>query len=256
MPPRSRLRRVVTVISMRRALACLCLLSAAILPLAAQDDRDGEDRRKPGRSAWFACTSLPEGFENPTKILAGETITELEIPRYMASDPVKVPEDGILRLVVEVPDPVDPEKVRYRILAQARVPEGVREALIILVPLPEPEDDLLFNAKVQDLAKFKGGDRLYINLSKENVRVKLGNDTVNLPPNHADLYEAPTLTEPTNVPVLYEFYHAARKEWLMISASTVVLRPTRRNIFVFNSGSRPGQIKKHKILFPVPIEAP
>jgi hypothetical protein len=247
---------VFAAISMRRVFACLCLLSAAILPLAAQDDRGGEGRRKPGRSAWFACTSLPKDFENPTKILAGETITELEIPRYMASDPVKIPEDGILRLVVEEPNPLDSEKVQYRILAQAKVPEGVREALIILVPLPAPKDGLVFTAKVQDLAKFKGGDRLYINLSRENVRVKLGDKTVNLPPQHADLYEAPALAGPTNVPVLYEFYHAARKEWLMISASTVVLRPTRRNIFVFNGGSRPGQIKKHKILFPLPIETP
>ncbi|MCH7225069.1 hypothetical protein [Haloferula sp. A504] len=241
---------------MRRVFACLCLLSTAILPLAAQDDRGGEGRRKPGRSAWFACTSLPKDFENPTKILAGETITELEIPRYMASDPVKIPKDGMLRLVAEDPDPSDPEKAQFRILAEAQVPEGVREALIILVPLPEPKDDLIFTAKVQNLAKFKGGDRLYINLSREHVRVRLGKDTVNLPPKHADIYKAPALTKPTNIAVLYEFYHAARKEWKIISGSTVVLRPTRRNIFVFNGGSRPGQIKKHKILFPLPIETP
>ena len=239
---------------MRRA--ALCLLFAGILPLAAQDTTGDEDSRKPGRSVWFACTSLPEGFENPTKVLTGEAITELEIPRFMASDPVKVPKDGIIRLVVEEPNRADPEKVNYRILAQAKIPDGVREALIILVPLHEPKGDLIFTAKVQNLAKFKGGDRLYINLSREHVRVKLGNDTVTLAPKQADLYESPALTKPQNMPVLYEFYHAARKEWLMISASTVVLRPTRRNIFVFNGGTRPGQIKKHKILFPLPIKTP
>lgn len=242
---------MVTAITMRRFPLFLTLLSVAILPLSAQDNP-----RKPGRSAWFACTSLPDGFENPTKVLAGETITELEIPRFMASDAVKIPKDGILRLVVEDPDPADPEKVQYRILAQAKVPESVREALIILMPLPEPKDGLVFAAKVQNLAKFKGGDRLYINLSNEHVRVKLGNETVSLAPKQADLYEAPSLAKPTNMAVLYEFYHAARKEWLMISASTVVIRPTRRNILVFNGGTRPGQIKKHKILFPLPIEAP
>lgn len=35
------------------------------------------------------------------------------------------------------------------------------EALVILAPLQKPEGDLLFRSKVQDLAKFKGGERLY-----------------------------------------------------------------------------------------------
>ena len=37
----------------------------------------------------------------------------------------------------------------------------------------------------------------------------------------------------------------------MLSASTIVLRPTRREICIFNNGSRLGNIKKHGILFPV-----
>jgi hypothetical protein len=51
---------------------------------------------------------------------------------------------------------------------------------------------------------------------------------------------------------MYEFYHPERKQWKIISASTVVLRPTRREISVFNNGTRIGNIRKHGILFPVP----
>ena len=40
----------------------------------------------------------------------------------------------------------------------------------------------------------------------------------------------------------------------MFSASTIVIRPTRRQIDVFNEGSRIGTIKKHGILFPLPIQ--
>ena len=56
------------------------------------------------------------------------------------------------------------------------------------------------------------------------------------------------------MPVMYEFYHPEQKKWRMLTASTIVVRPTRREINVFNDGSRIGNIKKHKILFPVPLE--
>lgn len=46
-------------------------------------------------------------------------------------------------------------------LAEAKIPDGVREALVTLSLLAKPEGDLLFHAKAQDLAKSKGGDRLF-----------------------------------------------------------------------------------------------
>lgn len=236
---------------MRKFLLSLCFLLAGSLPLTAQSDSDAEKRKPAGRSAWFACIAKPEGLEDPVKILAGGEITVLELPEFMASEAVKIPADGILRIVRPIPDPEDPAKTKYLILAEAKIPESVREALVILDPLPKPEGDLLFRAKVQDLAKFKGGDRLYINLSDSNIRVRLGKTTVPVAPGQANIYECPKLAAPQNMPVMYEFYHPVRKEWKMLMASTVVLRPTRREICVFNTGTRPGNIRNHKILFPV-----
>jgi hypothetical protein len=239
---------------MRQVLCCICVFLAGLLPLAAQSGSGGDRSRKPGRSAWFACTSIPDGLENPVKVMTGEDITELELPRYMASEPVKIPEDGVIRIVRVEMDPGDPGKVKYIVLAQAQVPAQVREALIILVPLAEPEGDLLFSAKVQDLAAFNGGDRLYINLSDTPVRITVGKTEVTVAPKKAGIYAAPVLAKPTNTPIMYKFYHPERKKWMILSASTVVLRPTRREICVFNEGSRIGSIKKHKILFPLPVK--
>ena len=236
---------------MRKFLLSLCFLLVGILPLTAQSGSDAEKRKAAGRSAWFACIAKPEGLEDPVKILAGGEITELELPEFMASEAVKIPADGILRIVRPIPDPEDPAKTKYLILAEAKIPESVREALVILDPLPKPEGDLLFRAKVQDLANFKGGDRLYINLSDTNIRVRLGTTTVPVAPGQANIYECPKLAAPQNMPIMYEFYHPERKEWKMLTASTVVLRPTRREICVFNTGTRPGNIRNHKILFPV-----
>ena len=236
---------------MRKFLLSLCFLLVGILPLTAQSGSDAEKRKAAGRSAWFACIAKPEGLEDPVKILAGGEITELELPEFMASEAVKIPADGILRIVRPIPDPEDPAKTKYLILAEVKIPESVREALVILDPLPKPENDLLFRAKVQDLANFKGGDRLYINLSDSNIRVRLGKTLVVVEPRHASFFKAPPMVTATNMPVMYEFYHPERKEWKMLTASTVVLRPTRREICVFNTGTRPGNIRNHKILFPV-----
>jgi hypothetical protein len=245
------------IIFMRNAFFLTCVLFFGILPLAGQSDSGGEKPKKHARSAWFACLSaIPAGLENPIKVAGGTDLTEIELQEFMTSDPVKIPADGILRIVRPVPDPEDPTKTKYLILASAKVPENVREALVILAPLPKPEGDLIFAAKIQDLASFKGGDRLYINLSAEQIRVRLGTDTVTVAPGQSDIYESPAIAKPTNVPIMYEFYAPKDKKWKMISASTIVLRPTRREIFVFNSGTRPGNVKKHGILFPVQAEAP
>lgn len=237
---------------MKNVYCLLCVLLSGILPLPGQSEKP----KAPARSAWFACLSIPEGLENPVSVMGGGKVAQLELPRYMASAPVEIPEDGIIRIVRPVPDPEKPGETKYLVLAQAQIPANVREALIILSPLPKPEGDLVFMAKVQDLASFKGGDRLYINMSSSQIRIRLGKDQVTVAPGQADIYEAPRLAKPTNIPIMYEFYAPPEKKWKMLTASTVVLRPTRREICVFNSGTRPGNIKKHKILFPVPIKEP
>ena len=240
---------------MRNTLLITSLFVLGILQVAGQSG--GERAKKPVRSAWFACiAAIPDGVENPVNVMGGKDITEVEIPRYMASEPVEIPEDGILRIVRAIPDPEKPGETKYLVLAQAAIPAHVREALIILSPLPKPEGDLVFLAKVQDLASFKGGDRLFINMSTSQIRVNLGNDKVIVAPGQADIYEAPRLAKPTNTPIMYEFFATQDKKWKLITASTVVLRPTRREICVFNSGTRVGNIKKHKILFPVRMAEP
>ena len=240
----------------RPALCCISILFSGLLTLAAQSDPAGGKRAGAARSAWFACLSKPEGLENPVKVLAGEKLISLELPEFMASDAVPIPTEGLMRIVRETPDPTQPGKTKYLILAEAKIPEGVREALVILAPLAKPEGTLLFEAKVQDLASFKGGDRLFINLSDTNIGVQLGDTNIAIPAKQSNIFSAPNLTEPTNMPVIYRFYHPEENKWKMLTASTVVLRPTRREICVFNNGTRVGNIKNHKILFPVQSARP
>jgi hypothetical protein len=241
---------------MRKVLQYIVFLVSGVLPLTAQSESEGDKRSGAGRSAWFACLSKPEGLENPVKVLSGGKLAALELPEFMTSDAVAIPSDGILRIVREAPDPVNQGKMKYLILAEAKIPEGVHEALVILSPLAKPEGDLLFQTKVQDLASFKGGDRLFINLSDTNVGVKIGDTSVAVPARQANIYSAPKLAEPANMPIIYSYYHPEQEKWKLLTATTVVIMPTRREICVFNNGRRLGKIEKHGILFPVKSEIP
>ncbi len=224
-------------------------------PLIAQDDDKHEPRQAKGRVAWFVYTSMPEGLENPVSVMTGKDIIQLTLSKRSPSDPVKIPADGILRIVRKIENPKDPAKPTYQTLAQATIPDGVGKALIILVPVVKTDSGLLFRAKVQDLATFKGGDYLYLNLTTLNVGVELGKTSIEIKPGETKIFDAPVLDKATNVPVRYSFYHPTEKQWKMLSASTVVLRSTRREICIFSWDPRFGRVDYHGITFPVTREA-
>ena len=107
------------------------LLCSAILllstggTLCAQEKDDGQPKTPAGRITWFVATSIPDDLENPVSVMAGTQITEVTLSNRSTSDPIKVPADGIIRMVRKVENPQDPAKPTYVTLAQALVPEGV-----------------------------------------------------------------------------------------------------------------------------------
>ena len=217
--------------------------------MVAAEDGGRESRQAQGRVAWFVYTSMPEGVENPVNVMTGKEIIQLTLSKRSASEAVKVPADGILRLVRAAADPQNPKKTIYLTLAQANIPDSVAKALVILAPAAPGKGDLLFHTKVQDLATFKGGDYLYLNLTTLNIGVELGTVKMEIKPGETRIYDARNLDKSTNVPVKYSFYQPIEKSWNLLSASTVVLRPTRREICIFNWDSRFNRVDYHGITF-------
>jgi hypothetical protein len=219
--------------------------------LVAQEKSGGEPRQPGGRVAHFIYTSMPEGVENPVTVMTGTELIQLVLSKRAASEPVKIPADGILRIVRKVENPEDPAKPTYLTLAQALVPETVDKALVILIPLAKVKDNRVFQARIQDLAGFTGGDYLYLNLTNTEVGVEMGTTKLALKPGETKIYDAPNLTASTNVPVRYSFYHPTEQQWKMLSSSTVVLHQTRREICIFSWDPRFNRIDYHGITFPV-----
>ncbi len=203
--------------------------------LQAQETKDDKQKKPAGRLAWFVATSIPDNLENPISVMSGAEISQVTLSKRSPSQPVKVPSDGIIRLVRKVDNPKDPTKPAYIILAQALVPDGVGKSLIILGPVPKKEgSDLVFRTKIQDLAGFKGGDYLFMNLTTLKIAVQLGEKKIGLKPGDTSICDAESPSSATNKPISYHYFDETESKWKLISASTVVVQPTRREMCVFS----------------------
>jgi hypothetical protein len=238
-------------ILMKNLFLSLWIVFFASCPLHAQNGAAVETPEVKGRVAWFVYTSMPEGVENPMMVMTGKDLVQVTLSKRSPSDPVKIPDDGILRIVRKVENPEDPKKPSYKILAQATIAKEVNKALIILIPAAKNPEGLLFQAGVEDLANFKGGDWLYINMTKLRVGIEMGKTKMELKPSEIKIYNPPSLSEPTNMPIRYNYYNPEKEQWKILSASTVVIYPTRREICIFSWDPRYDRVDYHGITFPV-----
>lgn len=236
---------------MKIALLCWCLGLHVISPLCAQDSASAEPRQARGRVAWFVYTSLPEGLENPVSIMSGKDISQVLLCKLSPSDPVKVPADGILRVVRKIENPKDPEKPQYLTLAQAIIPENVGNAIVILMPVAKNSSGLLFGTKVQDLAGFRGGDTMFLNMTNLKIGVELGKAKIEIEPGQNKIYNPLGTSKNVSLPIRLSSFHPERKEWDMITASTVALYSTRREMCIFNWDARFNRVDYESITFPV-----
>jgi len=229
-------------------LLALCAVVQAIAQEVSVEDKPQVPK---DRLAWFIYTRMPEDMENPVSVMSDKDVVPVTLSKRSASDPVKVPADGIIRIVRKAEKPKDPENPEYLTLAQALVPEKVEQSLIILTPSDPNPEGLVFQCRVVDLAGFKGGSILYLNMTQKEVRVELGKIKTIIKPDESEFFSDPALSKPASMAINYSFYHPEKKEWKMLSSSTIVVYPTRREICLFSWDPRYERIDYHGISFPV-----
>lgn len=218
--------------------------------LFAQDDGTAEATKPKGRLAWFVYTSMPEGLDNPVTVMAGKDMSQVLLSKLSPSKPVKVPADGIIRIVRKIENPKDPEKPAYLTLAQATIPETVTAAMVILIPAAENPNGLLFQAKVQDLAAMKGGDTMFLNITNLRIGIELGEGKFIVVPGEGKIHNPLGTKKSASLPIRLSFFHPERKEWDMITASTVALYSTRRELCIFTWDSQFQRVDFESITFP------
>jgi len=222
------------------------IIAAACFPTGIHAQNEEETAVKPakGRLAYIIYTGRSMLFQKPITIRSGEKNTRLQLSKRSANQPVKVHSDGAMQFIRENPGN---EKKPYTVYAKALVPEGVKKALIVLSPLKEAKGDELYSAKVISLSKFRNGDWLFINTTPRNVAVQVGDKKLGMKPGENNTYRAGTLTKSANKTVSYAYYHSVKKKWQLLSSSTCVIRPTRREICVFSWNPKSKRMDYHGI---------
>ena len=230
----------------------LLVISAAMVmgQTAPAADTIEELPKVTGRKAWFMCTSIPDKVPNPTSVLVDGQIHKVTLSVRHMSNPFPIRGDGTVRLVNPVADPDQPGKMTYDILAQAVVPKTVQEALIIMAPA-DAKSAHAFQCKVLDLKDFRGGDYLYLNLSPRKIVVTLGEEKKPLEPGSLEIQTNREIGKATNTPLSFHYYSEKHKTWRLITATTVVVQPTRREICVFSWDSKYNRIHFKGATFPV-----
>lgn len=236
-----------------RTISLGCLL---LSPLLAQEAEQTEKKPARGRSAYFVYTSIPEGLENPVSVLSGNEISQIVLSKLSPSSPVKIPADGILRLIRKIPNQQDPTKPSYVTLAQATIPESVSDAMVILMPVAKNPNGLLFQTKVQDLAALKGGDTMFLNMTTLKIGIELGDAKFGVGPGQVNIHNPLGTAKTVSLPIKLSYYDSANEEWRLITASTVALYATRRELCIFNWDPRFGRVDYESITFPMLDSAP
>lgn len=235
---------------MKNILLCLFLGFYIASPLFAQENGDGKPPQLKGRVAWFVYTNMPKGVENPVNVMSGKDISQVLLSKLSPSDPVKIPADGILRIVRRIENPKDPKNPTYLTLAEAIVPKTVSAAMIILMPAPKNPKGLVFRAKVQDLAAMKGGDTMFLNMTNLKIGIELGKEKLVVVPGQGKIHNPLGTKKTVSLPIRLSYFHPKRKKWDMITASTVALYSTRRELCIFNWDVQFQRVDFESITFP------
>jgi hypothetical protein len=239
----------------RFLLSVSCAFLSLVLSCGhAKAENSASDSNEKKRLVWFVQTSIPKEIENPVKILTGTEIQMLTLFESVASQAVSVPEDGILRLVKEVPDP-NPNakgKINYITLAKAVVPKEVSRALVIMTPVKEPsKDGAVFLTKVQPLELFKGGDFMYINLSNSRIAIEIGTSKKMINSGGLEILSVAATKTAESVPYSYSYFENEKQRWMPLNASMTIASTMQREVFIFSPSLETGRIRCKGITFPV-----
>ncbi len=226
------------------------LVLFSLFSVVAQEPTTKENIQPKSRNARFVCSKFPEKLENPVKVQVGKDILPLLLSTVNTSEAVKIPADGVIRIVRELPNPKDPAKPEYLTLAQAVVPEDAQQSLIVLIPMAQPKGGLVFHSKVTDITNIKGGNTMYINLTNLKLGIELDKEAIAIGAGETKLHNPLGARVKASLPVTFRFFDPAKKKWELITQSTMAFYSTRREICFFTWNEQFNRIDFSGVTFP------
>ena len=204
------------------------------------------------RQAWLIQTRIPDDVNNPVTVLLGEEMQTITLSNRLASGPIPIPTDGVIRLIQELPENEKTREKKHNVLSQTRIPDNVDNALIILSPdTGSDREHTFFRSRMQDLNQFQGGNILYLNMTNFNIGIEIGDERLALRPGSSRIHSGINVSQATSVPYRYSYHNDVDNQWRVISASMTIAVPTRREIKIFAANENTGNVRLSAITFPV-----
>lgn len=225
-----------------------------VISLAAVSAEEGpsvpETRVPTFRKAKFVCTAQVQELKNPVRVATTQESTVISVSKRVLSEPVKLPEDGQLRLLALGKNPENPDDQNDRVLVQTVVPLGVKEPLIILSPIvgktdAPPVSEL--KATVQDLSPLAPGDWIFINVSTKSVGIVLDEEKSSIKPGDSHIHKTRFSPSGSAKQAEYQIFSIDEEKWALLASSTVMLNPSRMEMCIFSDDPNSARVTYHGI---------
>jgi len=128
--------------------------------------------------------------------------------------------------------------------AVARVPDGLRDAIIMLLPEGTPGR---YHATVFDasLATFRGGDQRFLNLSRETVGIDLGGRKISVETGKSDTIRKVEADGPARLPL--QMFRRSGETWDRFSATRVTIDSRIRCLVIIYPDPAEGRLRAKAI---------
>ena len=235
--------------------------------VTAQDKEakpDPDKKKDPsGRRAWVISATVSKDLPNPLPMMVGTPgkegakIHKVSLRTRSIDRAIPVDASGLVRAV----EPIKGEdgKVTYKMLSRSVVPEGVKDALIVLVPKKNYKNEWIFDSKVIDLSKFRKGGCLYVNLVNTRIGVGIGakdSELRTVIESNDMRYINPIKKDEDNkvLPIrfLYEIPDNDRQKWKLMTSSKMYFVKSRREICIFYYDEKIKNVNFRGLAFMVP----
>ena len=92
---------------------------------------------------------------------------------------------------------------------------------------------------------------MFLNMTNLRIGVELGKTNILIEPGQIKAHNPLGSSNSVSIPIRLSYFHPERNEWAMITASTVALYSTRRELCIFNWDKQFNRVDFESITLPM-----
>lgn len=181
------------------------------------------------KDVWITASNIPDETMSQLQIRVDGKIIPHQFSKRQAGNSLTIPDDGLFQIVMKKPEAAE----EYEIIANVTLGKEISQALVVITPDDTENEKPIYKHHIENLKDFELGDKLFINASKNDIQVQLGEDVLLVPKSKSEKYKATKIGKPRVVKLMYQFQNPDEELWQTIGESNYYLQPNTREIIIF-----------------------